>query len=309
MTPCIIWRQTIPHHSVFHNHISHLASQHITDSTSQTHFTPRLTLHDITFSISPYRTYSASYLIPHHSHIRMNKAQHPTSGIAKHSTSHQIPHHTIPHHAMWCVIWWNWNMWNDVRCGMVCCAGNVPVWCEILLRCGIYNPLLLHLAHHSTIFTLHHSTSNTISDIIPNHPRHTIIPHGITHFISHQHLSQHTIPLCNTILFHITPAPLAAHYSTLQYHISNRTVSATLCITQHLALHPISHQVTFHITPHSMFPPHFISHHILDTLCVAPPHLASHHILHIAGTAFYMHHSTTSDRDHTQFHIPLPCFT
>ena len=30
ITPCLILRQTIPHHSVFHNHISHLASQHTT---------------------------------------------------------------------------------------------------------------------------------------------------------------------------------------------------------------------------------------------------------------------------------------
>ena len=67
------------------------------------YFTTHLTLH-----ITPYRIYSTSHFIAHHSYIRMNKAQHRAwSGIAKHSTSHQILHHTIPHH---CVIWWYWNV-------------------------------------------------------------------------------------------------------------------------------------------------------------------------------------------------------
>ena len=139
---------------------------------------------------------------------------------------------------------------------VVLCA--VPeMLCEILLICGDDMWNVLHIAiasrtssHHSTTSVLHciipHQTL-TISDADskPHHiPRHTTIPHHITHFISHQHRSQHTIPLCITI-FQTSPL-----------------ISATLCITPHLALHPILHYV--HITPH------FRSHHILATF-------ASHH--------------------------------
>ena len=117
----LIWRQTIPHYSVFHNHISHLASVHHHiphvphhHSTLHRHIS-HVTLHDITFSIAPHRTYSTSHLIPHHSHIRMNKAQHPTSGIAKrHITPNSTPHYSTSRHVMW----WYWNMWN--------------VWCRMM---------------------------------------------------------------------------------------------------------------------------------------------------------------------------------
>ena len=65
-------------------------------------------------------------------------------------------------------------------------------------------------------------------------------PRCITPFMSHQHLSQHTIPLCDTT-FQI--APYRSRYGS-------RT-------RPHLALHPISHYV-----PHSMHStPHFRSHH------------------------------------------------
>ena len=94
ITPCLIWRQTIPHHSVSvpqpyftscitAHHIPH-APHH--DSTS--HHISHLTLHDITASVTPYCTYSTSYLIPHQSQPH-----------CKRCTSHQIPHHTIP-------VWW-----------------------------------------------------------------------------------------------------------------------------------------------------------------------------------------------------------
>ena len=102
ITPCLIWHQTIPHqYSTTTFHILHHSTPPYSPCTTPSfhiaslHFMPHLTLHDITFSIAPYCTYSTSHLFPHHSHIRMNKAQHPTSGIAKHSTSHQIPHHAV----------------------------------------------------------------------------------------------------------------------------------------------------------------------------------------------------------------------
>ena len=112
-----------------------------------------------------------------------------------------------------------------------------------------------------THFTLHHSTSN-IDHLWhyskPHHiPRHTIIPH------------------------HITPSPLAAHYSTLQYHWyrphMHRTTSVSHCILFY---------ITFHIKPHSMYStPHFRSHHILATLCITP-HFTQH-----SGTAFHLLHN------------------
>ena len=119
--------------------------------------------------------------------------------------------------------------------------------------------------------TSHHSTTFYIAPFHINHhlwlyskphhiPRQTIIPHHITHFISHQHLSQHTIPFCNTI-FQIT-------------------VSATLYASHHIS-HWTPFHITYHIMPHSMYSTaHFRSHHILATLCIAPPHLTSHHIFH-----------------------------
>ena len=75
-----------------HHHIPYAPHHH---STSYHHIS-HLTLHAITSCI----THSTLHPFPHHSHIRMNKAQHPTSGTAKPSTSHQIPHHTIPHLAV-----------------------------------------------------------------------------------------------------------------------------------------------------------------------------------------------------------------
>ena len=171
----------------------------------------------------------------------MSKAQHPTSGIAKHTTSHQIPHHTVPHHAMWCVIWWYWTeyvklMWYGVK---YCWA--------VVVRCGVYNTSHL-VTHDSTTFYIAFHTDQTRS------------------------LTYHT--------FHTTPAPLAAHYCSSQYHISNRTVSATLCITPHLTLHPISHYVphnaTFHVhhtTFQIIYRPHYASHHVSRTTpCFSTQH-------------------------------------
>ena len=148
------------------------------------------------------------------------------------------------------------------------------------MECITHGHCISHLVTLPPHFTLHHSTSNAISDI-PSHTTfqvsHTIISsHHIAHFISHQHLSQHTIPLCNTI------------------SVSNLTISATLCIAPHrLALHPIFTFLTDHITPRSMYStPHFRSRHILATSFIRTTfytrHYTAFHILHI------LHHSTTS---------------
>ena len=146
----------------------------------------------------------------------------------------------------------------------------------------MYNTLPLHLATslRPPHFTLYHSTSNAISGIIPNHhiPRHTI-PHHIR-FISHQHLSQRSSPL---------------------YHISNRTMSATLCITPltsciaphftlltchimgHILCTPRHIQITpycIQITPYCHIIYHYhISHYTTLHSISHAPHLASfHHI-------------------------------
>ena len=96
----------------------------------------------------------------------------------------------------------------------------------------MYNALPLHLAPHHII--PHQTPSLTLFQTTP-------------HSTSDHHFSPyHT--------FHITPAPLAAHYSTLQYHISNRTISATLCITPLTSrIAPHFTLLMYHITPHSMY--------------------------------------------------------
>jgi len=105
----------------------------------------------------------------------------------------------------------------------------------VRFECQCNTLSLRHLAPRHIIpphFTLHHLTISTSHGHIP---RHTIIPHHIAHFISHQHLSQYTIPFCNTI-FKIAPL-----------------ISATLCITPHLALHPILHYVPHNATFHVLY--------------------------------------------------------
>ena len=141
-TPGLIWRQTIPHHVVFYNHISHLASQHTTTFPMHHTIIPHCNTTFHTWHCTTLQHHMSHifyiHLIPHHSHIRMNKAQHPTSGIAKRCTSHQIPHTTLFHITPCDLVVLKYVkcgvIWNDVRCKM-CCVGNV-VWCEILLSCG-----------------------------------------------------------------------------------------------------------------------------------------------------------------------------
>ena len=122
---------------------------------------------------------------------------------------------------------------------------------------------------------------------------------------------------------HITPALLAAHYSTLQYHISNRTISATLCVTSCVAPHftfyvPHVPCTPRHISDYTIYWPHYASHyhishhtttlhcisqaapHVLHN-CIIPPHLTvvtpnstSHYHVDIT---FHIAHQYTTTRD------------
>ena len=136
-----------------------------------------------------------------------------------------------------------------------------------------------HLITLPPHFTLAHSTSNTISDVIPSHATLHVTPsvlgHRIAHFISHQHLSQHT-------------------YSTLQYHIGfkshhichimHRTISSRTAPHFHIPV--VAHNATLHVF-HTIFQiTRYIDHishrttfyTILRRISHAP-HLASlHHI-------------------------------
>ena len=167
----------------------------------------------------------------------------------------------------------------------------------------MYNALPLHLApRHTTLrpphFTLHHSTSK----------RHLwqlfqTTPHSTSHHSSaSSHISYRTSSSRGT-LFHFAIPYFKSHHIG---HIMHHTTDISLCTPFHITCVP--HNTTFHelhatISDHTIYWPHH--------LCIAPPHLAPHFTQHCI--AFHMlpilHHSTTPDCDHTQFHIPLPCFT
>ena len=235
----------------------HIASPHFT--------TPRLTL-------------QTSHLIPHHSQIRMNKAQYPTSGIAN------IPHHTkfhttLLHHAMWCCEHQYWNVWNDVRRGLM--------WKYWLLRCAMYN-------------TLHHSTSNTIWHSKPRHIS-----------TSHHHSSPYRTNTYRSTLFHFAIPYFKSHRIG---HIMHHTTSRTpFLITFRATFH--IHHATFQITPYNYWP-HYASHHILHNggtafhmlhilhNCILPPHLivitSHYHVLHNIPHHTSVHRHILS----TSLHLP-----
>ena len=258
----------------------------------------------------------------------MNKAQHPTSGIAKRCTSHQIPHHAV---------WFGGieirEKWCDVRCGMVCGAENV-VWCEICwwrvvcitLHCPLYPaPHYIRVPPHST------SNTDHLSHLFQTTP----------HSTPHHHSSPYRT-------FHITPAPLATLYSTLQYHkiISNR--SATDICHMHRATSRIASHFTLRsISDHTIYWPRYatlynckISALWCDTTrhwfysctasvlhnCIIPPHLtvitpnstshyhvshnspyrtSVHHILH--PTTCHISHNTTSTTTYRAVSRPTLC--
>ena len=255
ITPCLIWRQTIPHHSVSvpQPYFTSCITPHH-DSTS--HHISHMTLHDITAS--------------HHiAHILHHTLFHITATL-------QNAHHTKFHTTLFYITLCDLVVLKYVKCGVmwdVWCAVpemwfDVEYW-AVVVRCGMYNALLLHLAPHHTIppyFTLHHSTSNT--NIIPKHTTLHVTPSFLTisliSYYKRQHLSQHTIPLFNTIL-QITPLISA----TLMHHATSRIAS----------------RFTFYITFH-MITPHFRSHYIGHISGPHPPHLTQ-----FSCTAFRILHN------------------
>ena len=134
--------------------------------------------------------------------------------------------------------------------------------------CGMYNALPLHLAPHHIMATTFYIASFHIEStgIIPNHTTFHVTP-----FVTTSHISYHTAPL------------VAAHHYTLQYHISNRTTSATLCITPLTSrIGPHFILLTYHITPHSMYstPHQFPITPYIGHIIYASHYRISHHILH-----------------------------
>ena len=111
---CTLFHITATYCITAHHHIPHVPHHHSTSHYISQH---HLTLHDITCSITPYRTYSTLHFIPHNGHIWMNKAQYPTSGIAK-----QIPHHTMAASR------------GDVWSGGIKCVEWCEIWYGVIFR-------------------------------------------------------------------------------------------------------------------------------------------------------------------------------
>ena len=147
-----------------------------------------------------------------------------------------------------------------------------------------------------------HCISHLIASL--RHILHCIIPHQTQSLAlfqtTPQSTSHHRSSTCRT--FHNTSPRSTLFHFAIPYFKSPH-VSATLCISPHLALHPISQYVPNNATFHVLHATFQITPYIGHIMCIAP-HLASHRVLHNIAL-----HSTTSDRDHTRFHIPLPCFT
>ena len=231
---------------------SNMASNH-SISVFHNHFsTSCITAHHYHITHVPHRHSTSHHHISQHLAwpCRHRTLFHTTAtlGWIRHNIPHlalqNVPHHTAKFHTtLFYITPCDVVNTNIEMCGMMWDV----VWCGNADRWDVQCITHCIIPHQ------------TPSDI-PNHitfPRHTITPHPIA------------------------PTPLAAHYFTLQYNISNRTVSATLCITPHLAPHfVITFRATFHI------------HHA--TFQITPynywPHYASHHILHNGGTAFHMLH-------------------
>ena len=171
-------------------------------------------------------------------------------------------------------------------------------------------------------------------------------PHYITHFISHQHLLQHTIPLCNTTfqiapywshyiapywshygshghVSHCTPFHITFHIPCTPRHISDHTISGHIMhrttgishTTFHRPLHITSCIIaSFHIWPWS----HPIPHPTTDQYTT---HSTSHHLSHLAQhhlhyhilrrvTAHTLPRSTSHNIPHSMPHThTLPCST
>ena len=198
-TSCITAHHHIPHaphhHSTSHDHISHLV-WHCTTSHLASHHIAHI-LHRTLF----HTTATLGWIEPY-----------PTSGIAEHSTPHQIPHHTNPHHATWYdLVVSKYVEWceNDL-------VVSKYVECVLCWKCGLmwYFWAVVHAISH---ILYHTSTSiplcNTIFQIAPYRPHCTLhctllhitatlgwIRHNIPH-LALQNIPHHT--KFHTALFHI----------------------------------------------------------------------------------------------------------
>ena len=105
------------------------------------------------------------------------------------------------------------------------------------------------------IASFHIESNATSGIIIPNHtiPRHAIIPHHIVHFISHQHLLQHT----SILQFYFKSHHIG--------HIMHHTTDISHCT-------PTLLMYSTPVSDHTIYWPH---------LCIAPPHLAHNIAPHI----------------------------
>ena len=178
------------------------------DHSTSYHHISHLTLHDI----------AASH---HAAHILHCTLFHITATLG-------WIRHNIPHLCRKCGLMWNIELWWwDV----------VKYW-AVVVRCRMCNALSLHLAPHHIIpphFTLHHVPLQTliISDSTSHHTFHVpppIIPH-------HWYRP-----------FHITPVPTLFHWLCNTIFKIAPLISATLCITPQLALHPILHYAPHNAT-------------------------------------------------------------
>ena len=159
-------------------------------------------------------------------------------------------------------------MWYGVLCRKCGSMGLAELWWwygERLTHCHCISHLITSLPPHQTPPLTFQTTSYSTSHLIPPY---------IAYFIPHQHLSQYTIPLCNTVFqiatisakFHITDVPHNAtfhvlHAASVSDHIYWPNIIAHVASFHHIWLwsHPIPHRTSEH-------------HHIL--------HPSTHHILH-----------------------------
>ena len=138
----------------------------------------------------------------------------------------------------------------------------------------MYNTLPLHLASHYGYHIL--------NCIIPHQTPSLVLFHTTPHSASH-----HSSP---SRPFHIAPAPLAAHFHFTifekSHHIGHITPLSSHCTPFHIT--DVPHNATS-VSDHILatFYTTLLRHFTYSPSCIIPPHLT----------------------DHTQFYIPLPCFT
>ena len=137
-----------------------------------------------------------------------------------------------------------------------------------------------------------------ISHLITSLPPHQTPLFQTTYSTSHHHSS----------FYHSAPRSTL----TLQYRISNRTVSATLCITP-LTFHitDVPRNATFHVlhaasvSDHTIYWPHHLCiapqtalhniapHSTCSTSCIIPPQLTDHTIPHRTSEHHHILHPST----------------